>query len=180
MQELEVWLKESHAHPLIKAGMLLYQYIMIQPFEGDNTCYGAKRAEELLKNWRESLQVPDLTDASHKEGFIKALEQCDLYGEVGPFLLYFLQSLSVVPRAVTQDRVASQMQMGGGGEKVERLLGCMGDEAYTTRELMELLGLKHRPTFRDNYLLPAMEQGLVEMTIPDKPNSSQQRYRKVR
>ena len=45
---------------------------------------------------------------------------------------------------------------------------------------MELLELKHRPTFRDNYLLPALELGYIDMTIPDKPNSSKQKYKKVK
>ncbi len=63
-------------------------------------------------------------------------------------------------------------------EQVERLLKVIGDDAYSTKELMELLGLKHRQTFRDNYLLPTMKKGLIEMTIPDKPNSSKQKYRK--
>jgi len=39
------------------------------------------------------------------------------------------------------------------------------------------LGLKHRPTFRENYLRPALAQGLIEPTIPDKPNSRLQKYR---
>jgi hypothetical protein len=60
------------------------------------------------------------------------------------------------------------------------LLAVIGDKEYSTKELMELLGLKHRPTFRDNYLLPALKLGLIEMTIPDKPNSSKQKYRMVR
>ncbi|WP_338078311.1 Fic family protein [Acetobacterium wieringae] len=47
-------------------------------------------------------------------------------------------------------------------EQVERLLNVIGDNAYSTKELMELLGLKHRQTFRDNYLLPAMEKGLLK------------------
>ena len=61
---------------------------------------------------------------------------------------------------------------------VEKLLLVLGEEAFSTSELMEKLGLSHRPTFRKNYLLPAMKQGLVEMTIPDKPNSRNQKYRK--
>jgi ATP-dependent DNA helicase RecG len=43
--------------------------------------------------------------------------------------------------------------------------------------IQALLELKHRENFRDNYLLKAMEEGLIEMTIPDKPKSPKQRYR---
>ena len=56
-------------------------------------------------------------------------------------------------------------------EFVEFLLNTIfDDKEYSTKELIELLCLKHRPTFRDNYLLPALERGLIEMTVPDKPN----------
>jgi predicted HTH transcriptional regulator len=43
--------------------------------------------------------------------------------------------------------------------------------------MWERLGLKHRPTFRENYLRPALGRGLIEPTIPDKPNSPLQKYR---
>lgn len=45
------------------------------------------------------------------------------------------------------------------------------------QELMDALGLKDRKHFGDAYLQPALEAGLLEMTIPDKPQSSKQRYR---
>ena len=44
-------------------------------------------------------------------------------------------------------------------------------------EIQEALQLRHQESFRDLYLIPAMDKGFVEMTIPDKPNSSKQRYR---
>lgn len=47
--------------------------------------------------------------------------------------------------------------------QVERLLNVMGDKEYSTREMMELLGLKHRPSFRDNYLLPALKLGYIRL-----------------
>jgi len=42
---------------------------------------------------------------------------------------------------------------------------------------MHALGLKDRMHFTNDYLRPALDAGLVEMTIPDKPRSSKQRYR---
>ncbi len=38
-------------------------------------------------------------------------------------------------------------------------------------------GRSNRTKFRDQVLSPLLEAGLVEMTIPDKPTSSKQRYR---
>jgi ATP-dependent DNA helicase RecG len=45
------------------------------------------------------------------------------------------------------------------------------------REMQGALGLKHEDHFREAYLLPALKIRGIEMTIPDKPRSSKQRYR---
>jgi predicted transcriptional regulator len=45
------------------------------------------------------------------------------------------------------------------------------------KELMEALQLTGRDNFEKLYLRPALEQGLLEMTIPGKPHSSRQKYR---
>ena len=44
---------------------------------------------------------------------------------------------------------------------------------------MEKLGLSHHPNFRKNYLQPALDAGLIERTIPEKPNSRLQKYRRT-
>ena len=68
------------------------------------------------------------------------------------------------------DRVAGEV----AGEV--RLLQVMSGE-MTRQRLQEALGLKHEDHFRKAYLIPALRSGLIEMTIPDKPRSSKQRYR---
>jgi ATP-dependent DNA helicase RecG len=42
---------------------------------------------------------------------------------------------------------------------------------------MAVVGRTNRTKFRDQVLNPLLEAGLVEMTIPDKPRSSKQKYR---
>lgn len=54
------------------------------------------------------------------------------------------------------------------------------NEELSAADIMKKLGLSHRPTFRKNYLSPALESGLIERTIPDKPNSKNQKYRRIK
>lgn len=43
-------------------------------------------------------------------------------------------------------------------------------------DMMELLGWNDRTKFRKRFVYPLIKQGILEMTIPDKPQSSNQRY----
>ncbi len=60
--------------------------------------------------------------------------------------------------------------------EVGRLLKSLQGE-MTRQELQEKLELKGRANFEERYLRPAIEHGLIEYTIPDKPNSRLQKYR---
>ncbi len=61
--------------------------------------------------------------------------------------------------------------------QVQRLISVMEQGEYSLAELMQLLGLTHRATFQKNYLNTAIELGLIERTIPEKPKSPKQKYR---
>ena len=41
---------------------------------------------------------------------------------------------------------------------------------------MEKVGLKHRPTFLENYINPALEVGFLKVLYLDKPNHPRQKY----
>jgi hypothetical protein len=60
---------------------------------------------------------------------------------------------------------------------LEKLLASIGNRTLTAKEIMQALHLANRQSFMRVYLHPALELGLVEMTIPDKPNSRLQQYR---
>ncbi|MFH1856412.1 MAG: Fic family protein [Candidatus Omnitrophota bacterium] len=62
-------------------------------------------------------------------------------------------------------------------DPVIRLLTVLVSGEMSSSQLRESLNIKHRPTFRANYLHPAVNKKLIEMTIQDKPNSRLQKYR---
>lgn len=74
--------------------------------------------------------------------------------------------LALVPTAVTP-------QVTG---EVTRLLRVIAGE-MSRQQIQVMLELKSEEHFRNAYLKPALEAGVIEMTLPDKPRSSKQRYR---
>ena len=62
-------------------------------------------------------------------------------------------------------------------EQVRRILDCLKNEPLGARDAMQSIGLRHRPTFLYDYLQPATDAGLVEMTQPESPKSPTQKYR---
>ncbi len=46
-------------------------------------------------------------------------------------------------------------------------------------DIMLHLGLKHRYNLKHRYIDPLIEGGFIEMTIPEKPNSKDQKYKRV-
>lgn len=60
------------------------------------------------------------------------------------------------------------------------LLSALSDKVLSATELMKNLELSHRPCFRKKYLIPAIQSGLIEMTVPDKSNRKNQEYKKCK
>ena len=58
--------------------------------------------------------------------------------------------------------------------KSDVLLFCA--EAHSFKEIMDHLGLRHRVYVLREYIQPLVEEGLLALTIPDKPKSSRQKY----
>lgn len=49
----------------------------------------------------------------------------------------------------------------------------------SAREILEHIGYSYHPTHIAKFIKPLLELGFIEMTEPDKPNSKNQKYRKV-
>ena len=76
---------------------------------------------------------------------------------------------------VTGEVAATGEVAGEVNPQLAVLKGFFGE--MSRQEIQQALGLKHEDHFRNTYLTPTLRAGLIEMTIPDKPRSSKQRYR---
>ena len=59
---------------------------------------------------------------------------------------------------------------------IERLIIAVADQQISVTQMMERISLKHRPTFLENYLNPAMNNGFIRQLYPQSPRHPRQKY----
>ena len=177
IQDLFTWYKTAEIHPLIRSSIFHYEFEFIHPFADGNGRMGRMWHSLLLGRWNEIfywLPVEDLIRLRQEE-YYNALGKSDTDADSCAFVEFLLQVIMDTLQNTTvvgNDDVEEQKD-----PLVDKLREAIGNDVLSTSEIMKRLGLSHRPTFRQNYLNPALSNGIVEMTIPDKPNSRNQKYR---
>lgn len=182
IQDLFDWYQNSEMHPLIKSAVFHYEFEFIHPFQDGNGRMGRMWHSLLLGQWKELffwLPVEELIQSKQAE-YYDALGKSDKAADSAVFVELMLEIIrdtlkdtTVVGRSTDQD----SDQVTDQDSPIDRLLAVLGNEELSAAEIMNRLGLSHRPTFRKNYLTPALDKRLIERTIPDKPNSKNQKYR---
>ena len=96
--------------------------------------------------------------------------------------------LSMIEQALQQLNQVAPQVAPQVTPQVEALLNVMREvgefdpntdkvKEFKREALQTLLGLKDKKSFVQRYLKPALEIGVIEMTIPQKPTSRLQEYR---
>jgi Fic family protein len=183
MNDLLQWLEQSDEHPLITSSVFHYEFEFIHPFADGNGRMGRLWQTLILTKWNPifaNIPVESLIYQNQK-AYYDALQASTDQTDSAPFIEFILQMIfDAIQSSSTTDQVTvhdTDQATVQDGDHVQRLVSVMGQKEYSLIELMTLLGLSHRPTFQQNYLNPAIEVGLIERTIPDKPKSPKQRYR---
>ena len=181
MDELFDWMKEAQnsVHPLILSSVFHYEFVFIHPFSDGNGRMARLWHTAILSKWKPIFEFIPIESQIEKfqEEYYDAIAKCHLDGASTIFIEFMLSQIDKI-----LDDISIQISEDNGqlSEYIKKLLDVMEyDIPYTSNSLMEKLGLKSKEGFRRNYLRPAVDMNLIRMTIPDKPNSRNQRYVKI-
>lgn len=175
MQDLLDWLARTDEHPLIAGCVFHYELEFIHPFADGNGRMGRLWQTLILGRWKPVLEfLPVETVIRERQAeYYKVLGDGGQRGDAAAFVEFILTAmLEALMELRGTDQVIDQVTV-----QVRRLLHALSDHDRGAAELMAALGLSHRPSFRANYLTPAILDDLVELTQPDSPRSPTQKYR---
>lgn len=182
MASLFHWLNASRetVHPLIASAVFHYEFVFIHPFSDGNGRMARLWHTALLSSWNPIFEYLPLESQIEKfqDAYYEAIATCHRQGSSTTFIEFMLEQIDQ-----TLDEISTDIQEDDTEypETIKKLLAAMEMNAsYTRKELMDKIGLSSRANFSKNYLTPALEKHVIEMTIPDKPNSRNQKYRRTK
>lgn len=181
MDDLFDWMKEAQysVHPLVLSSVFHYEFAFIHPFADGNGRMARLWHTVILSKWKPVFEYIPVESQIEKfqDEYYDAIVKCHVDGESTIFIEFMLSQIDKILDDISVQIREDNDQLAEG---IKKLLDVMEyDVPYTSSMLMEKLGLKSKEGFRRNYLRPATDMNLIRMTIPDKPNSRNQRYVKV-
>ncbi len=178
MDSLFDWINrcKDEVHPLIMASVFHYEFVFIHPFSDGNGRMARLWHSAFLTKWNPLFEYIPIESQIEKfqEEYYEAIAKCHTEGNSNTFILFILKQIDKI-----LSEISGQIALGDENisEYVKRLLDVMEyDTPYTLSVLMDMLELKSKETMRRHYIHPALELNLIQMTLPDKSHSRNQRY----
>ena len=180
MNDLFEWLNENKdtIHPLILSSIFHYEFVFIHPFTNGNGRMVRLWQNSILYQWKNIFEYLPIESKIHKyqDEYYNSIAQCHKNANSNVFIEFMLK---MIDETLDEAISTSHLPITNETININKLLDVMETcKPMKANEIMEKLEIKSKETLRGRYLDPAIKQGLVNLTIPDKPTSKNQMYYK--
>lgn len=163
--------KTNTLHPLILAVVIMIELQNIWQFWNANNTTARFWLKVMLADFKPILRFISIENTLLKKEY--SPYKFKTYEENIQFILECIKD------AIKVFNISTREHRNHISYQVRKLLEVMEYYPLSAQEIMNRMHLKSRASFRNNYLNPALESGLIAMTIPDKPTSKSQMYFKL-
>ena len=180
MKDLFEWLKNDNDTPLlIKSCIFHYEFVFIHPFGDGNGRVARLWQNAILSRWNPIFEYVPIESQIQKyqSTYYEKIASCHSSGNSNQFIEFMLEMIN---ETLDEVIISVNKETKNISDQVNKLLEIMETGIpYSANDLMMNLGIKTKETLRASYLNPAIQNGLVILSLPDKPNSKNQKYIKL-
>ena len=169
VERLFRWYSDT-GYPAYISGAVMHFYIeAIHPFRDGNGRMGRIWHNAVLRAGSRCFELISVENLiyEHQEEYYAVLKACQEDMDCTPFVEFCMMLL--------EERLSQISKLSDA--RMLALMKAMGPDYMSAAEIMRKMKLSSRVNFLRNYLKPAVECGLVEMSSPDRPNNRNQKYR---
>lgn len=193
VDDLFRWAKASELHPVLKSAVLHYEIETIHPFADGNGRMGRLWQTLLLAKWNAVFEWIPMESILHESRalYYRALEDARKANDAAIFIEFTLHA--VLDSIIAQEQNYAEKHQVGHQDRhqVERqemqpvmltatqrsILKSLECGALSRKEIFAEIGMSADTRAVRRHIEPLLADRLIEMTVPDKPNSRLQRYR---
>lgn len=180
IDELFAWAEESTLHPLLKSAILHYEIETIHPFADGNGRMGRLWQTLLLAGWNIIFAWIPMESVLYRNRpqYYAAIGAARKEDDSGVFIEFTLSAILeiIAEQAKHQVKRIDKHQLELSDAQLS-VLKSLEHKALSRKEIFAAIKMNGDSRSFKRHIEPLIEAGLVEMTVPDKPNSRLQKYR---
>jgi Fic family protein len=180
MEDLFAWAKASELHPVLKSAILHYEIETVHPFADGNGRMGRLWQTLLLAKWNVLFAWIPMESVLHRNRpqYYQAISDSRKINDSSVFIEFTLSALHEIITEQSKHQVRHRDK-----HQVEltdtqyAVLQSLKTKPLSRKEIFAAIGMNGDSRSFKRHIEPLLDMGLIEMTVPEKPNSRLQKYR---
>ncbi|MDR0536339.1 MAG: Fic family protein [Puniceicoccales bacterium] len=180
VEDLLKWAEVSELHPVLKSAILHYEIETMHPFADGNGRMGKLWQTLVLAKWNAIFAWIPMESVlyENRPEYYAAIESAQKVNDSGVFIEFTLSAILEIIAEQSKHQVKHQGKHQVDLTDTQVLaLKSLADKPLSRNEIFTAIEMNGDSRAFKRHIAPLIATGLIEMTVPEKPNSRLQKYR---